>query len=327
MPVFNSREDWFLEAIGSLLAQDVSDFEVVISDNGSNAASERLYREAVRRDPRIRYLRHDSPMSAGDNFKFVAEQARGEFFCWTADDDVRAPSFLRRTLALLESDRRAALATCRTVYIDEQGKRVGVVPVNPAMGDASVRRRVAALATPAFYMDIYGLYRLSALRRVRDLRWNAWGMDHVLVFKMLLEGPVPRVQQELFSYRLRRVDRAASLAAFLIQQGAADDDARLDWEKERSRDLLNALWHSDLNLPDKLACLPRVAAILRQESYVVERINWNRHRFNRALSQHDYWTAARSALAFGTLSPGALLRPSAWRFALTNWQRRRQESR
>jgi glycosyltransferase involved in cell wall biosynthesis len=321
MPVYNSRLDWFQEALDSLLAQDLTDFEIILSDNASDAASEAAYRAAAARDPRIRYVRHPRGMVPGHNFRFTAHEARGEFFFWAADDDVRGPSFLRRTLALLEANPRAVLANCQIAYIDEKGARAGAVPVHPATEESSVRGRVAALTSPGFYLDVYGLYRLSTFLRLGPFDWTTWGWDTVMVFKMLLAGPVLRIPDELFFFRVR-AERGESLVTYLINQNAADDDERFDWEAKRSRELLGALWRSNLNLADKLSCLPRVTAILRRSPFTDERSTLMRYRFNRAVAERDYSAAFAAAARFAVLSPEALLRPSAWRLAYEQWTRR-----
>lgn len=321
MPVRNSRLDWFQAALDSLLAQDMSDFEIIISDNSSDPLQANAYREASKRDSRIRCIRHEVEISPAENFLFTARESRGEFFFWAADDDLRSPSFIRRTLSLLEINPDAAIASCQTAYIDEMGNRVGAVPIHPAMAHPSVRCRIAALASPGFYMDIYGLYRLSVLRKIDHIRLGAWGSDHVLVFKMLLHGPIPRVPEELFSYRVRS-NRAESLVAFLIQENASDTDDRFDWESGRSRDIMNALLKSDLSGWDKLACLPRVASMLRKSPFVDERVRLMRYRYGRAIAERNYVAALNAAVRYAALSPSAVLRPSAWRLAYDQWRGR-----
>ena len=56
LPVYNGQK--YLEAaIDSHLAQSFSDFQIVISDNGSNDATEEICTRYARQDSRITYLR------------------------------------------------------------------------------------------------------------------------------------------------------------------------------------------------------------------------------------------------------------------------------
>jgi glycosyltransferase involved in cell wall biosynthesis len=322
MPVRNSRSDWFHAALDSLLDQDVENFEIIISDNASDAASEAAYRDAAKKDLRIRYIRHDVEMPAEDNFRFNIMEAKGDFFFWAADDDVRAPSFIRRTLALLEAQPSAGLANCLTGFIDENGDRIGTIPIPSETDSLFVKDRLAALRNPGFYMDIYGLYRLAVLRQIENIRWNGWGVDNVLVFAMLLHGPIPRVQEELFYYRVRS-NRAESLAAALISENARADDVRFQWESERSKDLMRVFLKSRLSNREKMLCLPIVATTLLGSPFVDERRRVMRYRYGRAIAEGAYPSALGAALKYAALSPAALLRFSAWRLAFEEWKQRR----
>lgn len=86
LPTFN-RVSLLKRAIESVLAQDYSNFELVVSDNASTDGTQALCEEFCRRDQRIRYVRQPTNLGAGDNFQAVLEQAQGKFFMWLGDDD------------------------------------------------------------------------------------------------------------------------------------------------------------------------------------------------------------------------------------------------
>tara|TARA_B110000438_G_scaffold169307_1_gene161796 strand:- start:5631 stop:6536 length:906 start_codon:yes stop_codon:yes gene_type:complete len=93
MPVFNG-EKFIRGALDSLLGQSFTDFELIISDNGSTDGSELICREYAARDQRIRYVRQETNLGAGFNFKFVLDEARSEYFMWAACDDTRSLDFI-----------------------------------------------------------------------------------------------------------------------------------------------------------------------------------------------------------------------------------------
>jgi glycosyltransferase involved in cell wall biosynthesis len=315
MPVRNSNRAYFDQALKSVLEQDLADFELIMSDNCSRDEIANVYRAAAATDPRIRYIRQTEELGAGDNFRAVLREARGEFFFWAADDDVRAMSFARETVELLQQTPNAALAGCQVAFINENDERVAEASFHPDTNHPSVTRRVAALGHPAFYMDIYGTYRTAALRALDGIRWNAWGADNLIVFDMLLRGPIPRVPKQLFRYRVKTYPDGASLAKYLIEEGAGDKDPRLHWEAERSRDLRTAVLNANLKPLEKLACLGRVSLMTRRSPFVDERRRMARFRYTRALRQGSYVSALRAAAAYAFLSPTAICRPSAWRGA------------
>lgn len=110
MPVFNG-EQFIRGALDSLLKQSFSDFELIISDNASTDGTERICREYAARDKRIRYVRQPTNLGAAANFKFVLDEARGEYFMWAADDDIRSADFLEEAVRLLDSRQDCVAAT------------------------------------------------------------------------------------------------------------------------------------------------------------------------------------------------------------------------
>jgi hypothetical protein len=200
------------------------------------------------------------------------------------------------------------------VYIDRQGAAVGAPAIHPDAGHASVARRVRALANGEFYMDIYGLFRLAFLRALDDLRWDAWGMDGQIVFEALLRGPLARIDEDLFFYRLR--PHRDSLAAWVVRENVQAGDPRLDWESDRSKALLRALLRTPIAYPEKALALARMLLILRRSPFVDERRRLARHHYAEALHQEAYLRAARFAATYALLSPLAPFRRSAWRGAV-----------
>jgi glycosyl transferase family 2 len=91
IPTYN-RCDLVPLAIESILRQTFEDFEVVVSDNCSDDATE----AAVRRfsDPRVRYLRTPRHMVIADNWEFARTQASGVLTLMLSDDDALVASAL-----------------------------------------------------------------------------------------------------------------------------------------------------------------------------------------------------------------------------------------
>lgn len=102
MPVYNGAE-WIRATIDSVLAQTYRDLELVISDNASTDATERICREYQQRDPRIRYFRNPSNVGVSGNFNKAFERSRGVFFKWSSCSDLIDPHFIERCVAVLEA--------------------------------------------------------------------------------------------------------------------------------------------------------------------------------------------------------------------------------
>ena len=79
LPVYNGAQ--FLEkALDSLLCQTFRDFELIISDNASTDATEKICKSYAERDSRIHYSRNAENMGAGWNVRRVYLLAQGKYF-------------------------------------------------------------------------------------------------------------------------------------------------------------------------------------------------------------------------------------------------------
>src|SRR5579859_2443011 len=117
MPLYNA-ERYLVEALDSLLAQDYSNLEVIISDNASSDGTEAICRNYAARDVRIAYHRSEVNHGAVWNFNRVFELAAGDYFMWAAYDDTRAPTFVSACVTALEGRPEAALCCTGVGFID-----------------------------------------------------------------------------------------------------------------------------------------------------------------------------------------------------------------
>src|SRR5262245_38039803 len=90
MPVRNG-EPFIADAIDSLLAQTLTDFELIICDNASTDRTQEICGEYAAQDARIRYYRNPTNLGPAQNHNKCFELSRGEYFRWHAHDDMCLP--------------------------------------------------------------------------------------------------------------------------------------------------------------------------------------------------------------------------------------------
>lgn len=220
LPVYNGAT-YLPAALDSLLAQDFTDFELIVADNASTDGSTEICAEYARRDSRIRFVGNSSNMGAAANFNRTFKLASGRYFMWAADDDLWDPSFVRRCVDALEAAPKAVLACTSLRFIDEAGATIDVdygVFDNPDLSSRSVARRVRGLLSRGGWYQAYGMIRADALRRTR-LFENVYGPDVVLVMELALQGPFVKVPEILYWYRQFGMRTEADRAA---RQGLPD---------------------------------------------------------------------------------------------------------
>jgi glycosyltransferase involved in cell wall biosynthesis len=119
LPTFN-RLQYLRPTVNSVFAQTLSDWELIVADDGSDAET-RAYLEALESPPRVRviWLPHSGNPSAVRNA--ALREARGEYVAFLDSDDIWMPVKLELQVASLRARTR-----CRWVYtgwmgIDEAG--------------------------------------------------------------------------------------------------------------------------------------------------------------------------------------------------------------
>jgi glycosyltransferase involved in cell wall biosynthesis len=102
-------------AIKSALAQDWSDFEVVVVDDASSDSSVAILKEWVAKDGRIRLYRHQENRGCAAARNTIIHQAAGAFIAFFDDDDTSSSDRLRvqhERIISYEKVSGAALVAC-----------------------------------------------------------------------------------------------------------------------------------------------------------------------------------------------------------------------
>ncbi len=185
IPTFN-RAGSLARALESVVAQDYSGWEILVSDNASSDETEAVCERFSRQDARIRFVRQPKNMGAQYNFNFVLQQSSRKYFLWLADDDWLCSQFLSRGVDALENDPQCALAVGRVNYF--QGNRLAYQEPEIALCQASGSARVLAYyAHVTENGQMYGLMRRSLLAPALLPR-NVIGSDWLFVAALLFQG-------------------------------------------------------------------------------------------------------------------------------------------
>lgn len=102
LPVYNG-EKLIEECLNSLLSQTYTNFELIISDNGSVDNTEFICRKYCSLDSRINYIRHDENRGGPANFQGLLDASSCIFFMWAAYDDLWSSNYLEEAVSLLKN--------------------------------------------------------------------------------------------------------------------------------------------------------------------------------------------------------------------------------
>ena len=189
-------------AFESVLAQDFTDFEVVVCDNRSTDRTWKICQEYAARDPRFRIHRNDENLGEAGNFARVVSLARGEFFRLTAHDDLMAPTLLSECVAVLDADPGVVCAYPQTVIIDADGNRISDWDDRLDLSDPSPLRRLAHFARRwSLLNELFGVMRTDALRNTK-LLGQYLSSDARIVAELVVQGRFQVVPARLFQRRM-----------------------------------------------------------------------------------------------------------------------------
>lgn len=119
LPVYNA-ESFLRKKLDSLLSQKFNDFELIISDNASTDSTPSICEEYSKRDNRIRYFPQKKNMGAPWNFKFVLEEAKADYFAWTAVDDIVLPGFFEKNIEILDARKDVVCSISKVEHYGEK---------------------------------------------------------------------------------------------------------------------------------------------------------------------------------------------------------------
>ena len=273
MPVWNGMP-YLRPALESILAQTTTDFELLISDNASSDETEDVCREFASADRRVRYVRQPDNLGAAANYNLLVDQAKGEFFKWSAADDILAPRFVADCLdALEQAGDQAVLAHVGTRWIDVAGEKIEDYGLDLPFNDRAPHTRLRTLLGDPVHSHLFkcspicGLMRTAVLRSTGLIRPYG-ASDKVCLVEMALRGNWVMVREPHF---LRRVHEQSSLNANRNPiQLASWFDPRNQGRYPAPRTTLfkgyvEAVRRAPLSLAEKRRCLGPLFGLLRRE--------------------------------------------------------------
>jgi glycosyltransferase involved in cell wall biosynthesis len=200
VPVWNG-EQYLVRALDSILAQTLTDFEVVILDNASTDSTPAIAQGYVARDPRVRYIRHPQNIGSNPNFNAGARATAGRYLKWLAADDAVDPTFLERCVAVLEADPSIALCTTQFRDVGPDDELLGHHPYRFDLSGPDPAKRFGNLMCGDRGQRIMmGVIRRDVLDHTRLLA-DYVGSDRAFVGEIALHGRIVEIPEELWSSR------------------------------------------------------------------------------------------------------------------------------
>jgi glycosyltransferase involved in cell wall biosynthesis len=259
MPVRDAAA-WLAQAIASIKAQSLADFELIIVDDGSVDASAELADASARGDPRIRVIRQGK-LGLVAALNRGLGQAGGELIARLDADDRAHPQRLKRQVDYLDQHPDVGLLGTWADKIDENGAPCGVLepPAEPDVLAALLPR-----TNPFVHSSV--MLRGAVLRQIGSYQVGPYrsafegAEDYDLWLRVAEVAKIANLPERLLQYRWHGASathragvrqlfstRLAQRAALARRRDGRDPAAGLtappDW---RAAESLNAPLYADL---------------------------------------------------------------------------------
>jgi glycosyltransferase involved in cell wall biosynthesis len=260
LPVYNPHEPYLRQLLDSLLAQDIQNIEVVISDNDSDNGTQKICEEYASRDPRVQYHRNPKNIGQVDNFNKVLELAQGKYFRWIGSDDWLEPDYARRCVEVLEAEDKKNFIGVTTYYDfnfndgqryyrEYQGEHL-----DSPLPYVRFERMVWFMTADFGFIDpIYTMMRREALLKTRLLQ-HIPSMDQVLAVELSLLGSFAHVPACLAHRRWKDFDKISKKQ--LYQEYCPEDHKNVNKsDLYVSKTFLSTAWQASISNREKILCL------------------------------------------------------------------------
>ena len=216
LAVRNGR-DVIERCVESILSQDFTDLELVISDNVSDDGTIAVLEQYARADPRVKFSVNPVNIGSHENMRRVFDLAHGTYFRWISADDWLEPGCLSACVETLEAQPDAiGVTTSFTIHTATGSSRFedyrGEFPTSTDPARRFERMLWFFHAGDAKYDPIYGVYRRDPLLRSHPLRPTERN-DWLLSAELALMGPIAHLDRR-FANRTQDYSKGVDRDAF-----------------------------------------------------------------------------------------------------------------
>jgi glycosyltransferase involved in cell wall biosynthesis len=200
MPAYNESKLMHNRLV-NIFKQTFTDFEIIISDNGSTDNTHRICEEYAKNENRINNFRQSKNMGWVWNHKFVAEKANGKYFVWAAVDDIWESDFLEKNIQVLDTMKNVVASVSK---IKKYGPKIEEFvnnpsdaifpkiykkirrhfrPFGPYPASGTYAKKIQIYLKKPSALGLYSVFRTDVLKKslVRD-RISVWDLAFTLEF-------------------------------------------------------------------------------------------------------------------------------------------------
>ena len=210
IPCYNQGK-WLWEAIDSVLAQDMSDFEIIVVNDGSTDPATNRIVESIEHPKITAVTTKNQGLSAARNE--AISRARGTYILPLDADDRIHPNYLSKACKLLDDNPQLGIVYCRAEFFGEEEGLWDLEPyrfpdilISPQIFASSVYRRADWEKVGGYRTDmIYGWEDYDFWLSLIDKGVGVHRIDEVLFFYRKTAGSMAGLEKSQMLYSFRKL--------------------------------------------------------------------------------------------------------------------------
>lgn len=210
-------ERYLAEAIGSIRAQTLKDFELIVVDDGSTDRSLEIAEGQARQDARIRVIRSEINRGISATRNKGIREARAEWVAMMDCDDFSHPDRLQKQMDYLAAHPDIVCVGVFPLMVDEKRNPITVLDIYREKHD-DIEQLLLDGHGWAF-LDPTSMYRRDIALDLGGYREDmTTSMDTDFFLKMCEQGRIANVPEVLFEYRVHAKSVTHSRSAGQVRQ-------------------------------------------------------------------------------------------------------------
>lgn len=197
LPAYNGAQ-WIEKAIQSVLAQSVTDFELLIINDGSTDATEVIALNLAKEDSRIRYIKNERNLGIQRTRNISLEQARGEFIAEIDQDDEWIDrDKIKKQLNFLKAHTDYVLVGTGAIMVDSEGQETARYFMPKT--DEEIRKK---LLRKNCFIHSSVMYRKNPVKEIGGYAVDRMSEDHDLWLRLGRVGKFGNLEDYAVKYFL-----------------------------------------------------------------------------------------------------------------------------
>jgi glycosyltransferase involved in cell wall biosynthesis len=111
------RPQYIKKALNSIIKQDYTNLEILISDNASGYTRNELIGDCY--DPRIKYIKQDKRLESSFHMNLCIDQASSEYMMILSDDDILSLSYISNMVEMFSNSKNMTVSLGKQIRLSE----------------------------------------------------------------------------------------------------------------------------------------------------------------------------------------------------------------